>query len=404
MMSACSVYHPVPAGVETIQVAEIVCDPRFSGPEYRGFDIALLRLATPTSFPRVDLNFDANLPKPGDSLVAAGWGSTAYFPYDYDADNYGPSLNIPLGTASLQQVTVPYVPNSVCFNDSQTFLNQSVVNFFGGNITNQKTQMCAGFLATGGRDSCTGDSGGPLLLRTPDTVTGWTQVGITSWGIGCALVRLPGVYSRVSALQGFIRSVVGPERIYPTGVGFRDACRSDAMLCGQIAKLEKQVGKVVGLHVAASSAALAKLAGATRKAAWQASLWSAGATGRVLAAAWRHLSGGEEEKRAAGEGEGGTGGGDGAAQLPPPPRPSPSSPPEDLLGAAQAWHMSAAAMHAHAMTTSRQLEDHAKSLAARVMAVEARLAAAAAGRAAAVESIARVDKALDRLAAAERDL
>ena len=66
--------------------------------------------------------------------------------------------------------------------------------------------------------------------------------------------------------------------------------------------------------------------------------------------------------------------------------------------------MSAAAMHAHAMTTSRQLEDHAKSLAARVMAVEARLAAAAAGRAAAVESIARVDKALDRLAAAERDL
>ncbi|KAK5644852.1 hypothetical protein RI129_006152 [Pyrocoelia pectoralis] len=48
-----------------------------------------------------------------------------------------------------------------------------------------------------GKDACQGDSGGPLVS---DDV----QVGVVSWGWGCADYRYPGVYANVEKLRGFI--------------------------------------------------------------------------------------------------------------------------------------------------------------------------------------------------------
>ena len=49
-----------------------------------------------------------------------------------------------------------------------------------------------------GKDACSGDSGGPLMVRGEDGR--YSQIGIVSWGRGCADTGYPGVYTRLTAL------------------------------------------------------------------------------------------------------------------------------------------------------------------------------------------------------------
>ena len=46
-----------------------------------------------------------------------------------------------------------------------------------------------------GHDTCSGDSGGPLIANINGK---FTLVGVTSWGKGCGLVDSPGVYADIS--------------------------------------------------------------------------------------------------------------------------------------------------------------------------------------------------------------
>jgi trypsin len=58
------------------------------------------------------------------------------------------------------------------------------------------TMIAAGY-AEGGKDSCQGDSGGPLVVF--DHQNDPVQIGVVSWGEGCAKKNKYGIYSRVSS-------------------------------------------------------------------------------------------------------------------------------------------------------------------------------------------------------------
>ena len=117
----------------------------------------------PSTKPPARLNKNASYPVAGQRLTTCGFGTTS---------EGGGSM-----TKKIRKVTVPYIEHTKC---------KSLLNSIDFN-----TELCAGALA-GGRDSCQGDSGGPIFDRHG------LQVGIVSWGIGCARKNKPGVYSRIS--------------------------------------------------------------------------------------------------------------------------------------------------------------------------------------------------------------
>ncbi|WP_246595848.1 S1 family serine peptidase [Actinoplanes auranticolor] len=65
----------------------------------------------------------------------------------------------------------------------------------------QDEALCA---AGQGADTCQGDSGGPMVRQTADRR--WVQVGIVSFGLGCARRGYPGVYTQVSKFHADIRA------------------------------------------------------------------------------------------------------------------------------------------------------------------------------------------------------
>ncbi|XP_036326548.1 venom protease-like [Rhagoletis pomonella] len=146
-------------------------------------DIALLRLndrvpitsfIRPICLPRA---FERNDLFIGTKGMATGWGTLK--------EDGKPSC-------LLQEVEVPVLDNEHCV--AQTNYTQKMIT---------KNMMCAGYPGVGERDSCQGDSGGPLVRMRPDDKR-FEQIGIVSWGNGCARPNYPGVYTRVTKYLDWI--------------------------------------------------------------------------------------------------------------------------------------------------------------------------------------------------------
>jgi trypsin len=122
----------------------------------------------------------------GTPMIVSGWGTL---------ESGGQSPD------KLHEVSVPYVTNEVC-NQASAYNSQI-----------QDTEICGGY-AEGGKDSCQGDSGGPLVINDGKR---FVQVGIVSWGEGCAAKDKYGVYANIASLRTWIDSAVkGNEK--PSGM------------------------------------------------------------------------------------------------------------------------------------------------------------------------------------------
>jgi secreted trypsin-like serine protease len=165
-------------------------------------DIALIKLAEPIEFgtgtAAVDLGTNQLYKKlAGTKATVTGWG------YTYDIDKFqraNPGVDVDesvLAPNELQEVDVPIQDLEKCRANYQALAGIPVPD----------GQLCAG-LKVGGKDSCQGDSGGPLVAVDPTSKKGYRQIGVVSWGIGCAEAKLFGVYTRTDFYVDWIKQTI----------------------------------------------------------------------------------------------------------------------------------------------------------------------------------------------------
>ncbi|XP_063635866.1 trypsin-7-like [Cydia splendana] len=143
------------------------------------YDVAVVRLLQKMTLDGTDTRVISLPPsntavQSGTDILVSGWGTTS--------ENGNTSRN-------LMAVTVPVVATSEC---ERAYNNAITARMF-----------CAG-VSEGGKDSCQGDSGGPAV----DESSG-LQVGVVSFGRGCAQPGYPGVYTNVSNVRDFIKRQTG---------------------------------------------------------------------------------------------------------------------------------------------------------------------------------------------------
>ncbi|XP_050508539.1 CLIP domain-containing serine protease HP8-like isoform X2 [Diabrotica virgifera virgifera] len=163
---------------QDFQIEKIIIHPAYNSKTFSD-DIALIKL-------KGSANFDLDNVKPiclpvdstltSRSAIVAGWGVTE--------DGYKSQV--------LLQVRIPVLPLQEC---------QKIYDNFAKITSNQ---ICAG--GSNGRDSCGGDSGGPL--KEIGEVNGkmkFIQHGIVSFGPrNCGTERRPGIYTKVSSYMRWI--------------------------------------------------------------------------------------------------------------------------------------------------------------------------------------------------------
>jgi len=177
-------------------VSRIFVHPRYNG-DTLTYDAAVLKLSSPVSgiapikLPSSKQNY---LEKSGRKATVAGWGSTTA------RRACLPTFASPAYQDRMRQAQVPIVSDAraeqvfqdICrFSDLKSIYKPSLMVAAGGT----------------GKDTCQGDSGGPLFVARPPGK--YTQIGITSFGLGCGPEGVPSVYTEVNnpSIRSFITRV-----------------------------------------------------------------------------------------------------------------------------------------------------------------------------------------------------
>ncbi|KAI9020420.1 trypsin-like cysteine/serine peptidase domain-containing protein [Hyaloraphidium curvatum] len=167
----------VPPSVDRASVFAVVRmrrHPRFDPTTFAN-DLAIWELrqlsGPPPGIAVLNLDDPTLPPLDGSPVVVAGWGSTE-----------AKSVVMP---NRLRAVTMPTVPLDRC--------RLLMADWEPVTPVLNRTSICAG-PEDGGRDSCAGDSGGPLMSFVRGR---WVQHATVSWGVGCATKGAFGVYQRL---------------------------------------------------------------------------------------------------------------------------------------------------------------------------------------------------------------
>lgn len=159
--------------------------PEYSVSSFR-YDIGVLRVCDPTNTTTSEHNHIFLLDqtheyttteKPDGVLDIAGYGMSASSQQDFELrharvriQHYDPHV---------------YTDYNGLFDPDLMIMAQGDTIFPDGSVS----------------DTCQGDSGGPLYTSIDDRVI---LVGVTSWGIGCGIPHLPGVYTKISAMLPYL--------------------------------------------------------------------------------------------------------------------------------------------------------------------------------------------------------
>jgi secreted trypsin-like serine protease len=165
----------LPAGGERIQVTNIIIHPKWDS-QSNEYDFALLQLVRTTTMGQPIALAAEGSNVEGVAFVT-GWGAI------FQGGNT---------TTDLLGASVPIVSNDTC----------NAKDSYNGRVTS--AMICAGE-KEGGVDSCQGDSGGPLSAIVDGKRK---QIGVVSWGEGCAKRLRYGVYANVAVASPWITSTI----------------------------------------------------------------------------------------------------------------------------------------------------------------------------------------------------
>ncbi|XP_045423686.1 serine protease 38 isoform X2 [Lemur catta] len=167
------------AGNDTqwFEVNQVILHPTYQVNHPIGGDVALVQLKSRIVFSESVLPIC--LPPPEVNLTggvkcwATGWGLVSQRGATSD---------------ELQEAQLPLIPVPLCqiLYGHRSYVLPNML--CAGDIWNRKTV-------------CEGDSGGPLVCEFNRS---WLQIGIVSWGRGCAYPLFPGVYARVPYFASWI--------------------------------------------------------------------------------------------------------------------------------------------------------------------------------------------------------
>ncbi|XP_047489350.1 phenoloxidase-activating factor 3-like [Penaeus chinensis] len=175
--------------VQDFDFEEVIEHPSYDNRTLFSDDIALIRLSKPINFltsagfiqpvclPPADFSLSAEARSQG--AIVAGWGVTERG----------------IQSDRLQHLALPFAEKQKC--------NE----VYRGNLVAE--QICMG--GEPGKDSCRGDSGGPLIVPAGVERTQSMQIGIVSYGpTSCGQEGFPGVYTSVSHYRSWVEETMRP--------------------------------------------------------------------------------------------------------------------------------------------------------------------------------------------------